>query len=236
LAAFGLAGVLLASCGGGSSLPSTLANKTGAQLLAFEKKAFTSEGYVYAVEAATYHSEHATTVSYTARNVGYEVDSGAQGSGTLVYNNGVIDIKGNTQFLDNDLDTSADVSQLVNKLITVPSTYASYAQLEQGMTISSAIANSLPVGPFKINGTGLFDGHQTLKVTGKVNKSVTGGSGIAMSMYVGLTKPYLPVGLSIQGTLQGAKIKATLKFSLWGKQLTLPTVVNPTVYTTSSST
>jgi hypothetical protein len=228
LLAISLAGVLLASCGGGSSLPSSLAGKTGAQLLAKEESSFRAEGTVVGVDKTKIGSVRETTTTHVGVNEGYRIYQGASANGTLVYDQGTVYLKGDLNFLEDNLGTSVNLAAWTDKWISLTATNANYQHLVSGLTMASALQSSMPIGPFTINGTGLFDGRDTLKVTGHPNTSNSVLKSVKSSLYIALTKPYLPVGLTLQGTVTKTKIDATLTFSHWGATLTLPTVTDPT--------
>jgi hypothetical protein len=103
-------------------------------------------------------------------------------------------------------------SALANKWVLVPTTNKNYSNIAEAILVPSVMQELVDIGSITDAGEVTVAGQRAYALKGNA-----GASGIEY-IYVSLTKPYLPLGVSAQATENGKKLTNELVFSKWGEQ------------------
>jgi hypothetical protein len=173
----------------------------------------------------TFHlSAFGTTLSYSVRSgskdgtESYVLTSGGQVARASLVLDGKLYFEGNTKALNEAFNFKAGPAKSeANKWIAVPKSSADFADLSNGLTVSSAVDRLLIGGTLTMLPPTVVDGENVLAV-----HEVTQSQGVAVSetVYVRASAPRLPVKIA----LEAEGLPATIAYGPWDRP---PTVKVP---------
>jgi hypothetical protein len=226
--ALAVGGFLLSACGStASSAPAGLQGKSGKALISAAKAAVLAKGSVTLQQIEKINGETETATIYSSLSGASGTTSGGFGAGTLIQTSTNMYFKENASLLASQFTSGSNLSKWAGKWIDVPSTNAEYASLATGDLLQSGLSQNLPVGPFTTLGIETYKGHKVFAVRGQLSAAFTGGAKATSksTMYLSLTKPYLPVAIVFTVKSSGINGSGSLVFTGYGqvKALTPPT-------------
>jgi hypothetical protein len=205
------------------------ASKSAAQILALTAAAMSKAGSVRLVNKTELDGTAAFTLTTDS--------SPNQGTQVQDFSGGVETIRliGRTLFLNANaaaysLDYNVSNSTLANEWVRVPSSNANYSNIAAAILMPSLVSYTVGMKSLKDLGVKRFHGLETVAIKG-LPLNLTPGTSETQTVYVSMTAPYLPVGLSTE-FLEGVNGAGTSVFSHWGEDVA---VTSPTTSVTATS-
>jgi len=220
----GSVGFLPGSSGASSHRP--FSGKTPAQVLAIAEAAALAKGSVHWVERGTLGSGSFEYVTDAGSSQGKQTVRSATGNGTiLLVSPQMAYVNGDVVFMSFLPD--GDAIKYSGKWIALPSSNSAFEGYTLGLAMSSIFPGATPSAPLSFTKPTTFGGKRVVGISGSFDlpEHAQGAFGTQV-MYVSTVAPYLPVGYTQRGTLDGGSLIEATRMSRYGESVSVAAPAN----------
>ncbi len=226
----------LAACGSSTSTPSVpngLSGSSGSALVAAASAAILAQQSMQVKNDEKVGTITASVINRTTLTAGEQVVTGITGNGQVKVVGGKTYVYGDNGWLSNTFGSGTNQGMYANQWILVPASDPNYQSIHSGVVLPSLVGQVMPVGPFTVEGIKKFNGKDAYAIKGSLNAQTNQGTTGSDTLYLSLSKPYLPLGVKASTSFSGEKATITATFSDYGKSFT---ITAPTTSLVSTST
>src|ERR1700722_9961793 len=209
---------LCAASACGSSQRDALAGKAPSSVLETAVNSAVKFGAVHYVLQTTNKSQKQTVTGDAGTSVGAQSIVIGPDQTVVEMVHGVAFLRGNAGGLHDIFGlTPSQASQYAGKWISVQKSDSLYQTVQQGVTLSSLLAELRPVPPLIESTPGTVSGQQVVGVRGGLQTAPDAGEA---TFWVATTSPNVPVGIDAQATSTSTgTVTQVGVFSKWGERI-----------------